>query len=347
MNEPGVIIIGRNEGERLRRCLESVAGRDAAVVYVDSGSSDHSCVLARELGAHVVELDMGISFTAARARNAGRTRLAALGHDVAYLQFVDGDCEIEPGWIEAAVAHLEEAGDVAAVCGHLRERHPDASIYNRLCALEWRSSAGSVRNTGGIFMVRAGAFDQVDGFRESMIAGEEPELCQRLRAQGWTLQRIDVPMAVHDAAMTRFGQWWKRAVRSGHAYAEGAHLHRQGPERPWRREVRRHWFWGLILPLLALGLAWPTYGASLMLFAAYPIWIWKIARARRRDHGDATDESWLYAFFCMLAALPSALGQMLFWWRRLIRRPSTLIEYKTDVGGREESGKQETPDSPS
>ena len=57
MSTIGVVVIGRNEGERLRRCLESLGPHLAATVYVDSGSADGSVALARSLGAETVELD--------------------------------------------------------------------------------------------------------------------------------------------------------------------------------------------------------------------------------------------------------------------------------------------------
>jgi glycosyltransferase involved in cell wall biosynthesis len=67
----GLVAIGRNEGERLRRCLISAQGVYDHVVYVDSGSSDDSVALAESFGAVVVVLDTARPFTAARARNAG------------------------------------------------------------------------------------------------------------------------------------------------------------------------------------------------------------------------------------------------------------------------------------
>jgi glycosyltransferase involved in cell wall biosynthesis len=53
----GVVVIGRNEGERLKRCLISATTQSTRVVYVDSGSSDNSPAIARDLGADVVDLD--------------------------------------------------------------------------------------------------------------------------------------------------------------------------------------------------------------------------------------------------------------------------------------------------
>ena len=68
VSEIGVIAIGRNEGERLRRCLDSVVGKGFSVVYVDSNSTDGSVDFARSVGAEVVELDMSLPFSAARAQ---------------------------------------------------------------------------------------------------------------------------------------------------------------------------------------------------------------------------------------------------------------------------------------
>lgn len=329
----GVVVIGRNEGERLVRCLESVRERAAHIVYVDSGSSDDSVEAAGKLGATVIELDLSKPFTAARARNTGFAELAKLEPNLEFVQFVDGDCELEAQWLATASSHLRAHQAVGAVCGRLSERHPEASIYNRLCALEWKAPPGATSACGGIFMVRTMAFQRFGGFNETLIAGEEPEFCLRLREGGWDIHRLDEPMATHDAAMTRLGQWWKRAVRSGHAYAESAHLHRHSPRRPWRREVIRNWVWGLIIPVVAIALAWPTYGVSLALLGLYPIWMWRIARERRRRLADSTSDAWLYAVFCMFAKTPSALGQLKFRWRRLRGGPSTLIEYKTAKAG--------------
>jgi len=153
----GVVVIGRNEGERLARCLASVVTVAAKVIYVDSGSSDGSVDLARRLGASVVELDMSVPFTAARARNEGVARLRDLEPEIAYIQFVDGDCEVVKEWLKQAVDFLDQHADVAVVCGRLRERFPDRSIYNMMCDIEWDTPVGETAACGGIAMMRAGA----------------------------------------------------------------------------------------------------------------------------------------------------------------------------------------------
>jgi GT2 family glycosyltransferase len=321
----GAVIIGRNEGERLRRCITSLSlSNKSLLVYVDSGSTDGSAQWAREHGVVVVDLDMRMPFTAARARNAGLRQLRLIAPSVRYVQFIDGDCELLPGWVEQATNFLDEHADVSAVTGRLRERYPERSIYNWLCEREWDRPAGNVRACGGIAMMRVEAVATVGGFREDLIAGEEPELCLRLRGKGWHIWRLASDMALHDAAMTQFSQWWKRTVRTGYAYAHGAHLHGDTPERHQLWEARRSLFWGIALPLTCIAtsiLAWPW---GLAAWLIYPL---QLLRQSVRNRGRPSERV-LLALFQVLARFPEALGQIKFIRDRIFRFRSALIEYK-------------------
>ncbi len=323
----GVVAIGRNEGERLVRCLSSLAGQASQLVYVDSGSTDGSVERARALGAEVVALDLARPFTAARARNEGFARLTELAPHLEYVQFVDGDCEVVGGWIEAARAALDARAELAAVCGRRRERYPEASVYNRVIDVEWDTPVGEAKACGGDAMMRVAAFREVSGFDGSLIAGEEPELCVRLRARGWKILRLDHEMTLHDAAITELAQWWKRAVRSGHAYAEGADKHGASPERHWVAETRRIVLWGAVIPALALGGAPFTAGLSLALFAGYPVSAYRAYRAVRR-RGIPIDSAAAYAAFMTLAKAAELEGALQYWRNKARGRRSGLIEYK-------------------
>jgi GT2 family glycosyltransferase len=323
----GVVIIGRNEGERLRRCLTSVVGRGLPVVYVDSNSTDGSVPLARAMGAHVVELDMSRPFTMGRGRNEGWSRLREIDSQIRFIQFVDGDCELVGGWLERALEVLESRPDVAVVCGRRRERYPERSRYNRLADIEWNSPVGEAKHCGGDAMIRAEALRQVSGYNPTLIAGEEPDLCVRLRHHNWIILRIDAEMTLHDLAMTRFSQWWKRTERGGFAFAQGVAMHGRPPERHWVHELRSTIFWGLVLPLFILVMAWPTRGASLVLALAYPIQAWRITRRHRKREMSAID-AWIWGWNCILCRFPNAFGALRYWSSRLSGRHQTLIEYK-------------------
>ncbi|TXT26441.1 MAG: putative glycosyltransferase [Gallionellaceae bacterium] len=320
----GLVAIGRNEGERLRKCLLSVVEQAGTVVYVDSGSSDGSVEMARALGVEMIGLDMAVPFTAARARNEGFRRLLAVAPKLRYVQFVDGDCEVRPGWLGKAAQFLDERADVAVVSGRCRERFPDHSIYNMLCDIEWDAPVGQAKACGGNAMMRADALKRAGGFRDGLIAGEEPELCVRLRAAGWKIWRLGDEMVLHDAAITRFGQWWKRAVRGGYACAEGRFMHGAPPERYRVKESRRIWAWGLGVPVLAACLsAWlGPWGLALLL--AYPAQFVRLALRGTRSRR----ENWWHALFLVLGKFPEAAGQLKFLYHRLSGKSARLIEYK-------------------
>jgi len=320
----GLVAIGRNEGDRLRKCLMSSLAQVGKVVYVDSGSTDGSVDVARSLGVVVVELDMTRPFTAARARNEGFKRLRELVPELVYVQFVDGDCEVVMGWLDKAVLFMNGRRDVAVVCGRRRERFPDRTVYNLLCDIEWDTPVGEAKSCGGDAMMRANAFERVGGYRNDLIAGEEPELCVRLRLEGWKIWRLGEEMTLHDAAISRIGQWWKRTMRCGYAYAEGAHLHGAPPEMHRVKETRRVWIWGLGIPVVTvcMSIVLGIWGLAILLI--YPAQIVHLALNGKRS----VRENWWSALFLVLGKFPEAVGQLNFLNNRLAGRAARLIEYK-------------------
>ena len=328
MSNLGIVTIGRNEGDRLRRCLR-FAGRarpaDRLRRFEFHGRQRRA---ARSLGVSVVELDLSRPFTAARARNEGFERLRQIAPEVEYVQVVDGDCEVVSGWLDRARAVLEERSDVAVVFGRRRERFPEQTIYNHMADLEWDVPIGEVKACGGDAMFRLEAFRRVGGYDPSIIAAEDDELCLRIRREGWKVLRIDAEMTLHDMGMTRFSQWFRRAVRCGHAYAEGAVRYGRTPERHFVRQLRSTIFWGFLLPLLALGLAWPTRGLSLVLLSGYLLLYWRTERYFRSARGWPAADSRLYAAFCVLGKFPELVGVAKYASRRIRGGPARIIEYR-------------------
>lgn len=295
----GAVIIGRNEAKRLPVCIASIQDKVDMTIYVDSGSTDGSVTLARDMGCTIVELDHADGFTAARARNAGFARLMEIQPTTQLVQFIDGDCELADGWLNAAVPAISKTPGLGAVCGRRRERYPHASRYNRLCDIEWNTPVGETHSCGGDVLMRADAFAAVGGFKPSLIAGEEPELCYRLRRAGWTVHRIAAEMTLHDAAITRFGQWWQRNRRNGHAIAEAfADAGRDDPG------LKRTFFSNV---LWALPMAWPLW----------PLLWWRVSR--RHDAQVAN--------LIVLAKLPHFQGQVEYLINNMNNRYK-LIEYK-------------------
>lgn len=306
------VVIGRNEGARLVACLAALQGRVRRLVYVDSGSTDGSVAAAAAAGAEVVALDMSQPFTAARARNAG---LAALANDPPeFVQLIDGDCQMQPAWLDAALAAFAAHPAAVVICGRRRERFPSASVYNALADREWETPVGPALACGGDALMHFAAVQAVGGYDASLIAGEEPDLCLRLRARGGEVWRIDAEMTLHDAAMTRFSQWWKRSVRAGHAFAEGAARH--GFDH-WGGETRRALIWGAALPLAVLG-AGLVHPAGWLLALAYPAQVLRLAR-----RGGV-----VWACFTVIGKFAEARGALGYYWTRVRGRRAGLIEYK-------------------
>jgi GT2 family glycosyltransferase len=333
----GVVVIGRNEGERLRRCLESVQPQCDKIVYVDSGSDDGSQELAHGLGVDVLELDVSIPFTAARARNEGLRRLRELRPDLEFVQFVDGDCELIAGWIEDALQVFDEHPTAAVVCGRVRERFRNSTIYNRLCDMEWNTPVGEAEACGGIALMRAAAVERAGFYDPSLICGEEADLCRRLRARGGVVLRVDADMTLHDAAMTKAIQWWRRSKRGGFSSADALYRLGSGASESDRHAVRGVILWVALLPVLLVILlaAAIVHGATVIALAiggaALALLVGQTARiavARMSTRGEKLGDAWLYAFSLMASKLPKAAGMLRCWRLRRRGEVARIIEWR-------------------
>jgi cellulose synthase/poly-beta-1,6-N-acetylglucosamine synthase-like glycosyltransferase len=321
-----IVVIGRNEGPRLLRCLESLAALDypedcREVIYVDSGSTDGSRAVAEPLADRVLTVTSPYP-TAAAGRNTG---LPAARYDLVH--FVDGDTVMHPAWLGKAVTALSDP-TVCAVFGRVEEIEPRATIYNFWAHHDWYRPPGDAEATGGIALFRRDALVRVGGFDETLIAGEEPELCARLRRNGaGRIICLDEPMVRHDMNMTRFGQYWRRCMRTGHAYAEVSRMH---PElHGWRRARVRNVV-HTVAPVAALVL-------SLILRSPWPLVLWAVLIGtamvrnawRLRSRVGSLRGALLYSLHHYLAKMPMAIGQVRYWRSKSSRRQMPrLIEHR-------------------
>jgi GT2 family glycosyltransferase len=323
-HDVGVVLIGRNEGQRLIDCMASLGDLAVRSVYVDSGSTDGSIEAARSMGLTVVELAPDVPFTAARARNEGFAALLRIASDIEFVQFVDGDCRIVDGWIRKARDFFRDKDRLAIVCGRRREIFPDVSIYNRICDDEWNTPVGETEACGGDCLIRVKAFRDVNGYSADLIAGEEPEMCLRMREIGWTIWRIDADMTLHDANIRYFSQWWRRSVRAGHAYAQVAARHRMSDKRIWIRNVRRSLFWGGVLPAASLIGGAVVHPAFLALLALYPLQVLRLAgKTSSKDRNR-----WAEAALSVVGKFAEMRGVATYYSNVLTSRRHRLIEYK-------------------
>ncbi len=320
MENIAVVVIGRNEGERLARCLASLTMHDVPVIYVDSASSDNSIEIARAAAIEFIELDSQIALTAARSRNAGFDWMMRSKGPIKYIQFIDGDCELDESWLEAAVNFLDENDEVAAVCGRLREKYPNKNIFTRLSDIGWYIPPGQIEACGGIVTVRSKIFEELGGFNVDLIAGEEPEFYFRMREKEWKINSLDQKMATHDAAIESYGQWFTRSMRTGFAYASAE---KWGA---WAKQRRSLLFWGGVLPILfLLSLFWMPFVAT-GIAALYVVQVLRTYLGLNVPYG-ASDRL-LYASFCIIDKFSEFVGYMKYTIAKWRNKDQPLIEYK-------------------
>lgn len=324
-----VVVIGRNEGARLAGCLDSVSKvKDVAVkeiIYVDSASTDDSPELAFRRGAAVIVIRSERP-TAALGRNAGwRTAQSDL------ILFLDGDTVLHCDFPRTACEALSHDPSIAAVWGNLREIHPEDSIFNRVLDLDWVYKPGLTEFCGGNALIRRKALVETGGFDEELIAGEEPELCRRMRARGYTILHIDHPMAGHDLHITRWSQYWKRGVRTGYAYAQVSELYRGSDDPSWAPEHRgnliRGCFWpfslvSAILLSIRFGFLPPTLWLTMLLLASVRS-AWKA-----RWKGANPWILLLYGIHSHAQHASILVGQLQFEFDKRRGKTRKLIEYK-------------------
>lgn len=317
----GIIIIGRNEGERLRACFESIKHHSGNSVYVDSDSTDDSVNLANSFGIKAISLDMSVPFSAARARNVGAEFILKNRENIKFLQFIDGDCTLNSEWISTALSAYQP--QTAIVCGRRKEKHPQESVYNQLCDIEWNTPVGYTKSCGGDFIIKTECFKSVGGFNPSVVAGEEPELCYRLREKGFHILRIDHDMTYHDVDIHNFNQHWKRSVRSGYAYACGFYLHNKPLERHWLKENLSAIFWGVLIPsIVFIGSIFNF--AFLLILLAYPLNTLKIYMKIR----DKLPIPAVYSISLMLGKFSESVGILKFIKNIIFSQKHRIIEYK-------------------
>ena len=325
-----VVVIGRNEGARLIRCLESIeqmrlAQGSVEVIYVDSGSTDGSLEQAARFKVEVID-HKSASPCAAAGRNAGWRAAKS-----PVVLFLDGDTVLDPGFVAGAIAEFRDPS-VAVVFGNRRELAPKASVYNRVLDLDWIAPAGEVEFCGGDALIRREVLERVGGFDERLIAGEEPEMCRRIRALGLVIKHVDLPMTGHDLAITRFSQYWHRAVRTGYAYAEISAKFKNSPLPLWNKEARRNLVHGvgLLAIVVSASLISLATESAIPIVAAAAIIAVLVVRTALRLRWKTADRATrlLYALHSQLVQIPQLLGQLKYRRDRFRGRTAELIEYK-------------------
>ncbi len=329
-NTYAIVVIGRNEGNRLVKCFKSIEHHLPFIIYVDSGSKDNSVKYAKEIKATVVELDDKIPFTAARARNEGFSKAISLWPTIEYVQFLDGDCELKSVWIQDALMEFSKHQDCAVICGQLTEKYPHKSIYNQFCDIEWKKPYGFTDSCGGIAIYRVNAFKMQKGFNPNLIAGEEPDLCFRIRRDGWKILQLENQMAVHDANMLHWKQWAKRTIRSGYAYASGYWLNKKKDGKYYLKNNLSIATYGFFIPLILFVLSCTGYLAlALSLFILIELNLMRRIYLSIKMRTNTRSIAIKFSVFTSLGKFYEFIGQCKFIYNEIIKNDKALlIEHK-------------------
>lgn len=316
----GVVVIGRNEGQRLILCLESILKVNVPCVYVDSQSTDNSVTEAQKRGIETVLLDASSPINASRARNEGFDKLIKTFPELEYVHFIDADCELNEQWLDIACSTLQTDEQLSIVVGRLHEKQRNETVYMRLCDIDWYVKPGYAKKCGGIFTVRRQIYADLNGFDTSLIAGADPEFCHRLELVGGKIFVLDTDMGTHDSAMYHFSQWWKRAVKVGFGYANGVN---------WAKgKIKSILFWAVFLPILIGVLAFSFSSWYISGILLYLIQIVRIYTSGVKTGTNSIYDRWLYSAFCVLAKFPQAIGAFRFYINKVRGRNQRIIEYK-------------------
>ena len=319
-----VIVIGRNEGSRLKSCFSSIFSmsfpkENYEVIYVDSGSTDQSVAIARTFPIQVIETKP-LKPTAARARNEGAK--VARGQ---FFLFLDGDTMLDPEFVKSALPYFSDL-QIAVICGNREESDLQGSTFHRIFNLDWNPPSGDILSCGGDALFRSEAFRGVSGFDDDLQAGEEPDLCRRLRGEGWKIRGLDIPMTTHDLNMHHFGQYWRRSIRTGYAYAEVSARYTQTKDPLWKKESYHNVLkiFSYLIFLLITAIAVYKWGPLYILILPLIIALF-VAKTTLDAYKKCHDLrlSLIYGIHSHFQHIPIFIGQMKFWLKQ-----SKLSNYK-------------------
>jgi glycosyltransferase involved in cell wall biosynthesis len=235
------VVVARNEEASVARCLRSVrAGLDAVgggdLLLVDSASRDATARRGIDAGARVIRIRRASRICPAAARRIGAERTRSR-----HLLFVDADCELEPGFLPAAVEAIERDPSLGAVAGGRRDFYrtrrgivpAPREYYPR-----GEGDPGTPPSYGGCALYRRRALEEAGSFDPYLNAREEEELGYRIREQGYRIEVLPVPMVRHlTVHRESFGRLL-RTLRHGFFTGRGRALRRYATQGRWRAAFR-------------------------------------------------------------------------------------------------------------
>lgn len=217
-----VIIKCLNEEKRIAATIESalkaVAAIGGEVVLADSCSTDRTVEIAQQYPIRVVQLAHP------------RERCCGIGPQLGYqhsrgefVYILDGDMEMNSGFLEQAITFMNLHPDVAGVAGRMVEQNTHSLEYvGRSERAETHMQPGQVDRLDMGALYRRNAIEAVGYFSDrNLHSYEEFDLAVRLRALGWRLWRLPVDAANHYGHDAPPYQLLMRRWRNGYIWGLG------------------------------------------------------------------------------------------------------------------------------
>lgn len=260
MSGVSILIKALNEEARIGKCLaaavreaESVKGE---VILVDSLSTDRTVEIARSYSVRVVQFS--------RLEDRGCGAAVQLGYQFAngaYIYVLDGDMELQTGFIAKALAILEAEPYLAGVGGKLVDTHVRTSAdARRAQTIGSVSKRIEVDHLGGGGLYRREAIESVGYLAHRWLpACEEAELGFRLHAAGWRLVRLPDVAVTHTGHEESSWEMLGRLWRNGRAHAGGMFLRSAFGKAWWWHTVRYHQ-----ALILTLAIHFATLGTAIL-----------------------------------------------------------------------------------
>ncbi|MGM0589762.1 MAG: glycosyltransferase family 2 protein [Bacteroidota bacterium] len=198
-----IIIIGKNEGDKLRKCIKSVEkvlnthknNIKIEAIYVDSKSTDGSVDVARNSRNIRVYQNTGET-NAAIARNIGAR--VAKGN---ILFFVDGDMEIESNFLDHVLTSKNEL-KYNFVTGHIKDyiydyKGNNLDIKGRTYDKIIPANIENIKSCGGVFIISRALWESIGGMRTKYKRGQDLDFSMRLNEEGYTMIRYPELIVKH------------------------------------------------------------------------------------------------------------------------------------------------------
>ena len=270
-----------NEAECIEKTIDSIQQQIAdyphKIIVADSLSTDNTQQLASAKGVTVVSLTQ----PADRCCGVGH-QLGYLYSEGEYLLLMDGDMELEKGFIDSAVTFLEAHPDYAGVAGTVEM--DDAANYefkSRKQRLHEIYPIGDCDHLGGGGLYRRVAIEKIGYLtNRNLHAFEEAELGMRLLHAGYKLHRLDVPYFSHTSHNMPTFKLLMYRWRSGYNQATGELL-RSAWGRPYLshvlRMVKNEIIFSIYMFLLLVSIL--TFNAEIIGVALLPLLAFIILKA--------------------------------------------------------------------